>query len=255
MNPAKVKTVTFDLDDTLFDRKKAQMIMAVMYLGKFPVLFADISPEQAEKAFLKADETSASNFSAKCDIFAARRAKTQIFLEMLGIPQDKALELTMFYVETYPHLNLPIDHAHSTLMALRQRGYNIGIISNGFSDVQFDKIHTLEVTNFLLRGKTSIFLSSLLGVEKPDPGIFKLAAAMLHSTASQCLHVGDDYYKDVVGAHAAGFQTCWFNPEQKRPNELKPDLTITSLDELLTPLGQSPFPLTGSSPGFKKLFE
>jgi putative hydrolase of the HAD superfamily len=46
--------------------------------------------------------------------------------------------------------------------------------------------------------------SALVGVEKPDPAIFRAALEALGVPAAQALYVGDLYEIDVVGATAAG---------------------------------------------------
>ena len=46
--------------------------------------------------------------------------------------------------------------------------------------------------------------SALVGVEKPDPAIFRAALDALGVAPAEALYVGDLYEVDVVGARAAG---------------------------------------------------
>jgi FMN phosphatase YigB (HAD superfamily) len=57
-----------------------------------------------------------------------------------------------------------------------------------------------------------VFVSSALGVEKPDPRFFAGVLAGLRLPPPQVVIVGDNYDNDVRGAKAAGLWTVWFNP-------------------------------------------
>lgn len=54
-----------------------------------------------------------------------------------------------------------------------------------------------------------IFVSSELGVEKPDPRIFLAALEALGVAPQTAWMVGDDGPADIDGAIAAGLRTCW----------------------------------------------
>ncbi|MCB9559945.1 MAG: HAD-IA family hydrolase [Kofleriaceae bacterium] len=55
--------------------------------------------------------------------------------------------------------------------------------------------------------------SGVLGVAKPDPGIFAWAGARLGVAADAIVHVGDSRAADVVGARAAGLRAIWFGAD------------------------------------------
>jgi len=56
-----------------------------------------------------------------------------------------------------------------------------------------------------------VFVSSDLGVEKPDGRFFAAVLAGLALPPQQVVMVGDSYANDVRGAKAAGLWTVWFN--------------------------------------------
>jgi putative hydrolase of the HAD superfamily len=58
--------------------------------------------------------------------------------------------------------------------------------------------------------------SHVVGVSKPDPGIFEIALARGNAERKHTLHVGDTYDADVLGARSAGLEAvlldrhgCW----------------------------------------------
>ena len=50
---------------------------------------------------------------------------------------------------------------------------------------------------------------------KPDPRIFKAAAAAVGVNVANVLHVGDDSAQDALGALHSGMHAAWLNREGK----------------------------------------
>jgi len=55
-----------------------------------------------------------------------------------------------------------------------------------------------------------------VGVDKPNPRIFQLAAEALGVDLAQIVHVGDAWEADVLGARAAGAHAIWYAPTDDR---------------------------------------
>jgi FMN phosphatase YigB (HAD superfamily) len=49
------------------------------------------------------------------------------------------------------------------------------------------------------------------GLRKPDRAYFLRAAAEIDVPPSQCIHIGDSYNADALGALQAGFRGIWLN--------------------------------------------
>jgi HAD superfamily hydrolase (TIGR01509 family) len=54
--------------------------------------------------------------------------------------------------------------------------------------------------------------SGVVGIEKPDPAIFRLALERAGVEASEAMHVGDLYAVDVIGARNAGLEPVLLDP-------------------------------------------
>ena len=74
---------------------------------------------------------------------------------------------------------------------------------------------------------------------KPSLKLFELALSRIQAPAHRVLHVGQSIYHDVVPAQALGLATIWVNRPSVRPGigavkpaEAKPDIIVTSLQEL-----------------------
>jgi putative hydrolase of the HAD superfamily len=95
----------------------------------------------------------------------------------------------------------PEAGAADALRTLRARGLALGVVSNSDG----------RVATFLDGAGFAPFLdvivdSAVVGVEKPDPAIFRIACDRLGVPPAACLYVGDVYELDVLGARRAGME-------------------------------------------------
>ena len=124
------------------------------------------------------------------------------------------------------------DDAVSTVQALLDRDYRLGIISNGS-----DELNTYELLEKLkLRPYFEYILSSAaFGKRKPHPGIFLAALDHFHVTAEESVMVGDDYEADILGSKSLGMRPIWITKRvQHLPKELKIDegFIVSKLSEI-----------------------
>ena len=99
------------------------------------------------------------------------------------------------------------ERTGDTLEELRRRGYRLGVISNADGRVEA----LLESVG--LRPHFELVIDSgVVGIDKPDPRIFHLAAERMGVAPAEALYVGDIYEIDVQGARAAGMQAILIDP-------------------------------------------
>jgi len=91
------------------------------------------------------------------------------------------------------------DDAAETLSVLGSRGYRLAVVSNADGRVR-RLLETASLSPFL----EFVVDSAEVGLEKPDPRIFRAATDRLGLPPSACAYVGDIYEIDVVGAQGAG---------------------------------------------------
>ena len=94
-----------------------------------------------------------------------------------------------------------------TLKLLQSRGVRMSVISNSDGRVR-QQLEACGITPYL----EAVFDSHIVGVEKPDPGIFLHAIDALGLSAAECIYVGDFYSADVVGANRAGIGSLHLDP-------------------------------------------
>ncbi len=86
--------------------------------------------------------------------------------------------------------------------------YRIHIITNGFHEVQQEKIACSGLDHHF----DLVLSSEMAGAKKPDPRIFRAALHRTKATAQESLMIGDSVAADIVGARTAGWDQAHFAP-------------------------------------------
>jgi HAD superfamily hydrolase (TIGR01549 family) len=224
----KIKALIFDIDSTLFDRKKAQLPILEKIVALYPTLFCSLKKEQILEAFLESDRIACEAFDAGAPSEALRDMRSKLFLKSLGLPENHADDITETYVREYPHVFAPVDGAVEIIEKAKR--FKLGAVSNGLPDVQYRKLETLGI-----RDKFGcIILSEEVNIRKPDPRIFLLAVEALGLSPAECLFTGDSYSSDVVGAKGAGMYACWLRQDKPYPENptVKADYVVNNFKEM-----------------------
>lgn len=98
----------------------------------------------------------------------------------------------------------PYPDAHSTLSALRDKGYRLGIIANQKPGTA-ERLETWGLRQFF----DVIAASTEIGYAKPDKEIFEKAFALAKCSAEESVMVGDRLDNDIIPAKALGMKTVW----------------------------------------------
>lgn len=109
--------------------------------------------------------------------------------------------------------------------------YKLVLVSNFYGNIQ-----TILKDFQLYDCFSSIVESSVVGVRKPDPAIYRLGVEAMGYAAENVLVVGDSFSKDIVPAKSVGCKAAWLKGEgwgNEEIDESLPDLIITDLPELL----------------------
>lgn len=223
-----IKAILFDVDDTLYDLSLP-----------FKETFWEIFPGESidlEGAFLASRKYS--------DMIYDRSLKGEISMEEMYIYRlgnafrdygkiidgETALRFQSVYEKKQQAISMTED-MERLLEALAGKT-TLGIITNGPSEHQRDKIRALAVERWIPMER--IWISGDLGVGKPEKGIFTAAQTKLGLKPEEICYVGDSYGHDMVGAGSVGWRTVWFNHRERRAaGELRPDYEVRTEAELI----------------------
>ena len=85
--------------------------------------------------------------------------------------------------------------------------YPLTIVSNGFKEVQYYKFEHSGLSDCL----THTLVSDEIGINKPQPEIFRIALERNGVKADEAIMIGDSYSSDIAGAKAAGIDQIWLH--------------------------------------------
>lgn len=145
---------------------------------------------------------------------------------------ERALLATMdAYARAVAGWSNVFPDARDTLVALRQRGYRLGLLSNTWWAAEW---HNADLA---AHGLADLFdalvYTSDLPHSKPHPSVFATVASRLGVAAEACVMIGDRQVDDVSGAKAAGMRGIWRRNDSGFPTSaVPPDAVVGRLSEL-----------------------
>lgn len=110
--------------------------------------------------------------------------------------------------------------------------YRLVLVSNFYGNIQ-TILKDFQLADYF----SEIVESSVVGVRKPDPAIYRLGVEAMGFPAEQVLVVGDSFSKDMVPAKAVGCKVAWLKGEgwgNEEIDESLPDIILTDLPDLLS---------------------
>lgn len=226
------KWVFIDLDDTLWDFS-ANSLLALQkvydnnkYLSRlYPTfeLFSERYHEINARMWTLYERAEIDVATLKRDRFA------------LLFPDDEGESVGMALNDEYISLlgdeKILVPGAEELCRALSRR-YLLGVLSNGFREVQYRKLYGGPLWRYIQR----MVLSDETGVSKPDERIFRYAERSVGAVADECLMVGDNPSADIAGAVAAGWGAIYFD-RKGRGGAPEGVPTATTLEEVGRMLG------------------
>lgn len=204
-----VRFVYFDLDDTLLDHRQAERAALRETCSTFPAL-AGIAFEEVHAAYhLHNSDLWVAFSNGEIIRDDLKRLRFERTLAHLGADTALTDDANRHYMACYArHWHLRADAR--TAFAHIASHFPVGILTNGFADVQHAK---LERFPELREPLSTLVISEEVGVMKPHRAIFDFSARQAGVDPQHILYVGDSLRSDVLGALGAGWQAAWFGGE------------------------------------------
>ncbi len=227
----KPEFIYFDIDDTLLDHHHAQNTAIDEVYKRIPML-AQVPLDKLKTEFASVNINLWKRYgNGEIDRHFLHKHRFEDTMAFFGLDTSKAPEIADLYMQLYSENWMWIDGAKNALRELN-KNYNIGFITNGFSEVQHAKFDRFELFEF-----SDIFIvSEDVGFLKPHPGIFMHAAKKSGADSSKILYVGDSIHSDIDGGKNAGWQTAWYNYRKISPPNLNGTFIFDDFDSLIKKL-------------------
>ena len=220
-----IKSVFIDLDDTIFDFHKAEVIALSEMLAKFKIEPSDVMKERYSKINKSQWELLERKEKTREAVLTDRFT---IFFSEIGARVDskKAREIYEYRLGCGHFF---IDGATDLLEALYGK-YDLYLASNGTESVQTRRIASSGISKYF----KEIFISQKIGADKPSSEYFEKCFAMIPNFSKEnAIVIGDSLTSDILGGKNAGIKTCLFNPNQKENHtKITPDFEVKSLAQI-----------------------
>ena len=205
-----ITTIIFDLDRTLLNLDISELkSLRMLYENNLEMA---VSFDDFFKVYRKHNDIwwfKKSRYEA--NEIEVKQNRFRDTISELNIQTDLTLqEISDLYFEQAKNYWQFYDGALESLKSF-SKTHNVGMITNGFTKTQNQKISALNIREYF----TYICLSEQTGFSKPDKRIFDHTLTELKSEASTAVYIGDDYDSDILGSKNAGLTPIWFNPEKK----------------------------------------
>lgn len=153
----------------------------------------------------------------------------QEFFEKEGLPVEAAESFNAEYQVRLGDTVVFCDNGYELVQKLKSQ-IKQAAVTNGTKTAQDKKLKNSKLDTLL----DGIFISDVLGVEKPNIGFFeKVFEEMGNYEKEEVLIVGDSLTSDMQGGNNAGILCCWYNPKKlENTKGVHIDYEITNLWEI-----------------------
>ena len=207
---ANITDVFFDLDHTLWDFEKnsALAFETVFKMQDISINRTDFLSYYVPINFKYWEKYRKDEITQK-ELRLGRLKETFDLLEF-SIDDESILFLSEQYIHYLPKYNHLFEGTIEILEYLNLK-YNLHIITNGFSEIQENKLNNSNITHYF----KTVTNSEMVGVKKPNALIFEYALGLAKAKKESSIMIGDCLEADVQGALDAGLDAIFFNGNNK----------------------------------------
>jgi len=138
------------------------------------------------------------------------RPYSQFMFESVGLSAEAAAQAAQVAEAKHKQRNLwtfTFSWVLETLDQLRDEGYGMSIVSNADGRVE-QQLHDTGMRQYFER----VYDSEVVGVRKPEPGIYEMALKDLGLQPEEAVFVGDMFHIDIWGASRVGIPGLHLDP-------------------------------------------
>ncbi|MEO7961831.1 MAG: YjjG family noncanonical pyrimidine nucleotidase [Ginsengibacter sp.] len=229
-SPVKYRHIFFDLDHTLWDfdanakesltelyrhfelDKKLIMNFEEFYLTY--IKHNAILWDRFQKGYLTSEELK-------------WKRMWRTLLDFRIADESLAKDMSAHFLQVLPTKKKVFEYTFQILDYLIQKNYSIHIITNGFENVQWQKLNNSDLSKYF----THVITSEISNSVKPKKEIFEYALKKTNGLLAESIMIGDNPGADILGAMNAGMDNILVNHIQAYCS-LNPTYTINHLKEL-----------------------
>ena len=226
------KVILIDIDDTLFDYKKAEDNAIRRVFEDFEYFEKEKNVERFEEIKKKYNIINKDLWEKlEKDLITRDELKVRRFKELFKVANlsYNPEEFSSRYLERLGEGVFLFDGVENLCRYMKKK-YKVAIVTNGIKEVQTSRIKNSGIAEYV----DEIIISDELGISKPHPGIFEYALKKLrHENKNDVIMIGDSQTADIQGGINFGIDTCWINLVGRKENEnIKATYKVDTIEEL-----------------------
>lgn len=221
MTQLPIKAVIFDLDNTLMDRDYTFRAFSERLIRDY---LGHLNDEHVRDIIGYMRIADADGYRDKRGFFE------ELVERLPWSEKPDADGLFAYYDEHYMKEARLMDHALEAIEACREKGYKLGMLTNGRYEVQFGKVKRLGLESYF----DVILTSGEAGINKPDKRIYEMILKRLGTSGEETVFVGDHPENDIWGSAQVGMRGIFLRRSFEWDDrlDLEPWKRIEQLDEL-----------------------
>lgn len=226
----------FDLDHTLWDfesNAKATLLQLYQELALEQLGIDDFN--RFYRQYLEHNEKLWDRYRKgfiRQDELRIKRMRLAL-LDFGVVNEEVAAIMNVRFLELLPTRTILFPHTIPLLDYLRQKGYQLHLITNGFEKTQHSKLDYAGLATYF----SAVITSEGSGSLKPKPAIFHYALEQAEATIEESIMIGDTLEVDIEGAKNAGMDQIHVNHLNQERIAMAdgsfPTYTVFSLREIM----------------------
>ena len=190
-----IKGILFDLDDTLYNSSEFVEIARREAVKSMIDAGLNIEFEEAMDILNKIIKDKGSNYGKHFD---------DLVKAVLGRYDPKIITTGIItYHNVKVALLRPYPHTIKTLIELKAMGLKLGVITDGLTIKQWEKLIRLGIVDFF----DDVITSEEFGLGKPSIEFFEYGIKKMNLNPDETIYVGDRVDRDIIPAKKVGMRT------------------------------------------------
>ncbi|UCC17723.1 MAG: HAD family hydrolase [Dehalococcoidales bacterium] len=220
-----IRAIAFDTDGTLVDFIKVMRHSLEFSLREMEKHHSGASTRMNVNRMIEIrDAVAELSGSNVVDFKAVRLESFRQILAIVGRPEESlAYRLYSLYMK-HRYEDIEVYEDIIPVLDLLKGRYVLGLHSNGNSYPELCGLDGyFDFTVF----------SEECGIEKPDPGFYRIVLERAGCSSEELLNISDSLHNDVAAAASVGIRSIWLNRSgEERPQDIDVEFEIQSLSEL-----------------------
>jgi putative hydrolase of the HAD superfamily len=212
----KITDIFFDLDHTLWDfdtnsalafEKLLEKHHIPVNINRFLAIYEPVNQQYWDKYSKGLKTKNEVKYNRLIDTF-----------ELLNIDVDFDFikVLANEYLDFLKQENTLMEGTIELLDYLKNK-YRLHILTNGFKEVQTDKMKNSGIASYF----DFVITSEEAGKLKPHPDVFNHALKKVNTFAHKSYMIGDNFKSDILGAKNVGMNVIHFDPFEQNDVDFK----------------------------------